>query len=139
MKVVLDTNVWLSGVFWQGEAYKLINTLQKNKIEIVVAKEILLEIIKVLNREARFQRFMQNRMVSVEELLKTIVYIGRLITPKIKLDIIKEDPPDNRILEVGVSAKADYIISYDNHLLKLKEYSGVRIVKPKEFLKVLTD
>ena len=57
MRAVLDTNVWLSAIFWEGEAYKLIRVIQRKKIEIVVTKKILLEIIDVLKKEAKFQKF----------------------------------------------------------------------------------
>ena len=49
-----------------------------------------------------------------------------------KLDIIQEDLEDNKFLEAAIAEKADFIISQDNHLLKLKEYLGIRIINPEE-------
>ena len=52
----------------------------------------------------------------------------------IKIEIIKDDPDDNKFIECAVTNKADYIISGDNHLLNLREYRNIKILSPKEFL-----
>jgi len=52
----------------------------------------------------------------------------------IKIEIIKDDPDDNKFTECAVTNKADYIISGDNHLLNLREYGNIKILSPKEFL-----
>ena len=89
MRIVLDTNVWLSATFWEGEAYKLIKTIEKRKIGIVVTKKILLEIAEVLNKEAKFQKFIKNRKIAIGDLLRTITSMGNLFDSKIKLSIVK--------------------------------------------------
>lgn len=139
MRVVLDTNVWLSGVFWEGESYKLIKVLKDRKIEIIITKEILLEISKVLNNEAKFQRFIKDRKVAIEALLRTIISMSKLITSKSKLNIVTEHASDNKILEAAVDGNADYTISYDNHLLELKEFKDIKILSPTEFLRRLKE
>ena len=57
MKVVLDTNVWLSGIFWDGEASKIIEKAEKNNIQILISEDILSEIVNVLNKESKFQKY----------------------------------------------------------------------------------
>lgn len=69
--------------------------------------------------------------------LHKIVSISGLVKPTKKLDIVKDDPDDNKILECAIAGKVDYIISNDEHLLKLKEFEGIPIIKPEEFLKLL--
>ncbi len=59
IRVVLDTNVWLSGLFWEGEAAKIIELSEKKKIIPLVNEEILQEIVNVLNREIKFQKFLE--------------------------------------------------------------------------------
>ena len=61
---------------------------------------------------------------------------SKLVAPKIKLGIVKEDEDDNRVLECAETANVDYIISGDEHLLKLRNYKNVKIVSPKKFLEV---
>ena len=136
MRIVLDTNVWLSGIFWNGEASKIIEKAEKKDIQIIISEDILSEIIKVLNRESKFQKYILNLKLSIEDLLRTILSISTLIEKKSKLDIIKVDPKDNIILEVAIDGKVDYVISYDNHLLNMIEFRGIKIISPGEFLKI---
>lgn len=135
MNIVLDTNIWLSGTFWEGEAYKFIKEIEKRKIKIIITKKILLELTDVLNKEAKFQKFIKNRKLAIESLLRTIISISSLVASKSNLKIIKEHPSDDKILESAIDGRADYIISYDNHLLKLKEFKNIKILTPAEFLK----
>ena len=62
--------------------------------------------------------------------------MARSVTPAVQLDVIKEDPPDNRILECGVAAGVDYIVSGDNDLLRLGRYDSIRILSVSDFLDV---
>ena len=135
MKVVLDTNIWLSGIFWNGEASKIIEKAEKKDIQIIISEDILSEIINVLNRESKFQKHILNLKSGIEDLLRTILSISTLIETKTKLDIIKADPKDNIILEAAIEGKVEYIISYDNHILNMIEFRGIKIISPGEFLK----
>ncbi|GBE20065.1 hypothetical protein BMS3Abin17_00799 [archaeon BMS3Abin17] len=137
MKVVLDTNVWLSSIFWKGEASKIIRNCKRKSIQIMITDQILSEIIDVLNKEAKFQRFIKDRNQNIEDLIRTILSIAILKKSKTKLNIIKEDPKDNIILEAALDGKADYIISYDKHLLNMLEFRKIKIIKPNEFLKLI--
>ncbi len=136
MKVVLDTNVWLSGIFWDGEASKIIEKAEKDNIQILISEDILSEIVNVLNKESKFQKYILNLKLSIEDLLRTILSISTLIEIKSKLDVIKADPKDNIILEAAIDGKVDYVISYDNHLLNMIEFRGIKIISPGEFLKI---
>ena len=136
MRVILDTNVWLSGIFWDGEASKIIEKAEKKNLQILISEDILSEIVNVLNKESKFQKYILNLKSSVEEILRTILSISSLIKIKTKLQIIKADPKDNIILEAGLEGKAEYIISYNAHLLNMIEFRGIKIIAPKEFLKI---
>ena len=137
MKVVLDTNVLLSTIFWQGEANKVIENCKRKNIQIIVTDKILSEIIDVLNKEAKFQRFISNRNECVGGLIRAILSIAVLKKSKTKLEIIKEDPKDNIILESALDGKVNYIVSYDKHLLNMLEFRKIKILKPGEFLKLI--
>ncbi len=134
MKVVFDTNIWLSAIFWKGEANKLVESCISKNIEIIVTEEVLLEITKVLNTEAKFQKFVEDRNQKIEDLIRTILSISTLISPKSRIELIKDHPQDNIILEAALDGGADYIVSYDNHLLNMIEFREIKILGPKEFL-----
>ncbi len=136
MKIVLDTNVWLSGIFWYGEASKIIEKAEKKNVQIFISEEILSEIANVLNKESKFQKYILNLRLSIEDLLRTILSISTLIETKTKLDIIKSDPKDNIILEAALEGKVEYIVSYDNHILNMIEFRGIKIINPGEFLRI---
>ena len=132
MKLVLDTNVWLSGIFWSGEASKII---KQENIKIVITEEILSEIVTIIGRETKFQKYLLNLKLSLESLLRTILSLCILIEPRVKLEVVKADPKDNIILEAALGGKVDYVISYDHHLLNMIEFRGIKIIHPTEFLK----
>src|SRR3989344_848193 len=136
MKIVLDTNVWLSGIFWDGEASKIIEKVEKNNFQIIISEEILSEIADVLNKESKFKKHILNLKLSIEDILRTILSISTLVEAKTKLDIIKADPKDNIILEAALAGRSEYIISYDNHLLNMLEFRGIKIINPGEFLRI---
>jgi len=134
VRVVLDTNIWLSGIFWKGNSYRIIKLGEAGKIDIITTRDILLEIIRVLKREAKFQKFLNDRDLKIENLLKTIFHITIFIKSESSLNIITKDPDDDKILEAAVDGKADYIVTYDSHLLNLKDFREIKIIKPKRFL-----
>ena len=70
-------------------------------------------------------------------MFKQIINIITIVMPSIRLDVVKEDPSDNKILECAETGKVDYIVSGDNHLLKLKAYGNIQIIKTFEMLKII--
>ncbi len=136
MKVVLDTNTWLSAIVWRGEANKIIEAAINKKIEIIITHEILFEIIDVLNRE-RFHDFIENKKEKIEDLIRVILSFSTLIKSKTKIKLIKEDPKDNILLEAASDGKTNYIISYDKHLLNMIEFNKIKIMTPTNFLKLI--
>ena len=69
-------------------------------------------------------------------MLSLIIQVSE-IHPKEKIDVIKEDPEDNNILESAKFGKVKYIVSGDAHLLKLDTWVGIKIITAKNFLKIL--
>ena len=134
MRVVLDTNIWLSAMFWNGEARRTIELGTGKKIVIIITEEILSEITEVLNKEEKFQKFISDRKQKIEDLIRTILSFSTLIETKSELDLIKEHPKDNIILEAALDGKADCIVSYDRHILNMIEFRGIKIARPGEFL-----
>jgi len=92
-----------------------------------VSKAILDEIGGVLARKFNWPHD------DVADARKWITEIARTATPAVQLDVIKEDPADNRILECAVAAGSDYIVSGDNDLLRLGWYDGIKILSVSDF------
>ena len=136
MKVVFDTNVLVSATFWVGEAFEAIRLVEEKKAESFLSREILAEYYEVMRGEEITKKTSRKNLFA-NALLAKVIALSRKAEPKRKLNVIPEDPEDNKILECAVEARADCIVTYNKaHLLKLKEFEGIRIISPKEFLKI---
>jgi len=89
------------------------------------------EVAHVLRDDFRWE---ERRIVGHAKLLTRT---GEIIIPRVTLDVIGNDPDDNRILECAVEGKADVIVSGDHHLRDLKSYQGIPVVRPIDFLRTL--
>ena len=132
MRIVLDTNIFISGIFWKGASNKVLMNWKEGKFTLVTSLETILEIIKVLKD---FKIKLSEDMI--KELVDLIVQNSIIVEPKEKIDIVKDDLNDNIFIETAVAGNVDYIITQDNHLLKIKEFNGIRIITPEEFLDVV--
>jgi len=133
MRIILDTNVFVSGIFWEGNfCSQIIEKWKEKRFDLVSSIEIVDELVKTL---LDFKIQMPKEMIKGWQ--KLIIENSAIVEPTIKIDFIKEDPNDNKFLEAAITGNADLIISQDKHLLKLKEYEGIRILKPEEVLSLL--
>jgi len=131
MKVVLDTNIFISGIFWKGSSNKVITNWRKGKFALVTSLEAVSETIKVLKD---FKIKLSDEMI--REWIDLIVRNSIIVEPKEKIAIVKDDPKDNIFIETAVAGNVNYIVSQDNHLLKLNEFRGIKIITPEEFNKI---
>ena len=136
MRITVDTNVLISSTFWCGDSDKIIEKVEHKKLELVLSKEIIEEFAKVLGYE-EIQQKIKDKNLEMRRTVEKIVSISKIIDTKQEFDVITEDSDDNKILECAVEGNADYIVSQDVHLLKLKEFNGIKILTPEEFLDVL--
>ncbi len=128
-KVVLDTNIFISSIFWRlGAPHKVVELALDKRIQVFISVDILKELEKVLRRDFEEPEEMILRQLNL------ILSYATLVKPRIKLSIVKEDEADNRILEAALEAKADYMITGDKRLLALREFKGTKIVAAKEFI-----
>ena|SRR3989338_1159986 len=132
MKVVLDTNVFVSGIHWQGASEKILRFWFLNKFELVSSAETLDEFVKTM---ASFKIPMKIEDVLWWESL--IIEKSENVAPKRKINVVKDDSDDNKFVEVALEGKADYIVTQDKHLLRIKEFEGISIITPEEFLRIL--
>jgi hypothetical protein len=133
MKVVFDTNVLISATLWdKSVSQKLLFKLIQENIQIFSSVEILSEYQKVLERDFEYSP----EQISYK--LGVLVHFLKIIETNRTLEIIKEDPTDNRILECAIDSYSDYIITYDKHLLKIRTIGEIKIRTPEEMLGILS-
>ena len=125
-KVTLDTNVY--GSAFHSGTMRLLHMAVDGDIEIAASKPIIEEVIRVLREKFHWDGY------RLHDAREQILGFARLVAPKQTLDVVKEDEPDNRILECAVEAGSDFIISADKDLLRLGSYAGAPIMRVADFL-----
>jgi hypothetical protein len=131
LKVVVDTNVFVSALFSaHGTPRRIIDLWKTGEITLCITKEILEEYIDVLRRFDFIEKHELKRLLDLFKKRMNLIFIAFTSS----LSVIKNDPGDNKFIECAVAAKAQYIISGDNHLKALKTYRNIKIVSPAEFL-----
>lgn len=136
-QVVIDANVIVSAILSPaGSPAKILKHLQGGKIQILVSYPILSAYITALTYPHLQKRHgLSKKQVSAK--IFHLAKIGKLVNPKERLEIIMEDPADNKYLELAVEGEADWIVSGDKHLKELKIFRGIEIVEPTTFLKMM--
>ena len=125
LKIVFDSNVYISALLFKGIPGDILEIAQKDKIVLVVSEEIIAETERILEDKFKWPRH------NIDKFKKRLSDISENVKPGIKLSIIKERESDNRILECAVFGDANLIVSGDKHLLKLKSYKNIPIIRPK--------
>lgn len=129
IRVVLDTNVFVSGIHWTGASEKVLCGWMLGEFTLVSSLPILDEIVRVL---MAFKVPLEPRDISWWESL--ILEKSSLVFPTEHIDVVKNDPEDNKFIEAAIEGNAQYIVSQDRHLLTIKEYNNIKIFHPDEFL-----
>ena len=131
MKVVLDTNVYISGLLLpESNPGKILMLIAEGHLELLLSRPILVELHRVLREKIRYT---EN---DARKAIQSIESQGDIVTPTSLIEVITSDPSDNKILECALDGNANVIITGDKkHLLPLEKFRGIRILSPAEFLR----
>ena len=130
MRVVLDTNVFISS-FFGGNPRAIIDLWKDGRLTLCLSQEIFDEYIEVLRRLGL------DNTQEMEELLKLfatgfhIVFTTR--TPEIH---VVADPDDDKFIACAMALKSQYVVSGDKALFDVRQYQGISIVTPREFIEI---
>ena len=140
MRLVLDTNVLVSAILSpRSSSAQIIRLVLNNVLNLAISQDLLDEAYRVV-RYPKLVRLMKRHDVAPEEVDFIIERLSAiaLVTPgELMLDVIQDDPSDNKIFVCAVESEADFIISGDHHLIELKEVQGITIVNPATFLSIV--
>lgn len=132
MRVVLDTNVIVSGLNFPGNERYVLELAHRGRFELNLSTFILEEAARVLERKFDWDEGRSSQALRALGNVATVIYPRRLP------EVVEGGHADNRILECAVEASADYLITGDRrHLLPLGEHRGVRILNAPRFLSEL--
>lgn len=128
MKIVFDSNVFISAFVIPGsQAERAILKIIEENSSLIISKEIISEVLRILS--SKFNR-------EKEALSRTALYltdVAHIVKTTRKIKILKDDP-DNRILECAVAGNAEFIVTGDKEMLRLKEFEEIKIISLKQFL-----
>jgi len=129
MKIILDTNVFISGIFFSGPPSQILHAWQKKDFQIVLSEQILSEYKRVTDEISY-----KYPHIDIAPIIELVTIHGQLIDTKgIEISIC-EDPDDDKFIECAITGKCEIIVSGDKHLLKLAGYKGIKILRPHEFV-----
>jgi putative PIN family toxin of toxin-antitoxin system len=129
MKVVIDTNVFISS-FFGGKPRKVIDLWKRGDIKICLSPGIVEEYVTVLRRLGLEEDPLIGELLDLLAKAHSILFAAQ--TPALR--IIQEDPGDDKFVACAVALKADVIISGDKHLRDMGDYMGIKVLGPAEFL-----
>lgn len=129
-RVVIDTNIFVSGILYGGNAERVLRLFGSGSIEIVISPEILAEILLTLKK-------FDVPEADLDELSDLIQTKARKVNPKERIRLSR-DPRDNMLLEASVAGQADYLVTGDNDLLVLGWHGRTHILTPREFLTIVS-
>lgn len=130
-KIVVDTNNLISALGWNGNSRELLRNIIDREFELFISKKQIEELKRVMDYpKLKFNEEQKTRFLEI------LFQIANVVNTTLKIDVIKENIEDNFLLECALEINADYIISGDEHLKKLKEYKNIKIVSVNEFLKL---
>ena len=137
IRVVLDANQYVSALLKPGsKPDQVFQLAQQKKINLLLSPKILSELRRVL-LYPKLTKIHQRTTQQIDNLLEKIARIAEITPGKLLLEVIKDDPTDNKYLECAIEGRADFIVSGDSHLTGLTSFRGVKIVTPNIFLKLV--
>ena len=135
VRVVPDTNVFVSALLWTGNPHRLLVLAEAGDLTLVTTPAIMEELGEVLGRR-KFRLRIATLQTSVAELMEALLSVVEVIPDLAIEPVIKRDPDDDKILACAVAAQAEWLVSGDDHLLSLKRYKGIPIVTPSRFSRI---
>ncbi len=134
MRIVLDTNVLMSGIFWAGPPAKILDAWSKGRFDLLASLEILTEYCRVGKRLGE-----QYPSVDIGSVLDLVIRESRIVEPVPQPADACDDVDDVKFLACAIAGKAACVVSGDRALLRASGYKGIEVVKPKDFLDRIMD
>ena len=128
MKVVLDTNIYISAAMLGRVCEDVLETCRFGNIDVFISNDIIDELKNKLTNKFLWK---DNQ---IEAFLENILGFCIIVEVNENISFIEDDPDDDKILECAISADCDFIVSGDNHLARLKSYKSIKILRPADFL-----
>jgi len=129
-KVVIDTNVWISALFWGGKPRQIIEVWLNNQVSLIISPLLYQEFFETVTKKAKALKLAPTFALKWLEILDQKAIF---VHPQTKVEICRHSN-DNLLLEVCLESNADYLVTGDKDLLILKTFKTTKILTPAQFL-----
>lgn len=133
IRAVIDTNIWISSINWQGAAYQIRQQAQNKGFVSVISLPILAEVTRVMRQYFGFSD------AHAYAWYCQIGAISEIVNPVSTGQFVLDDPDDQKFLDCAITGQVDYIVSQDNDLLRVGQYQAVQILSAQAFLEILSE
>ncbi len=136
MKIVLDANLFASGLIKpNSNPGKILELVQQNQVELILSPAVIKEIKRIL-LYPKIRKYHRKTAEEIDAYFDDILMFAWIVEANEAVEVIKDDPTDNKYLACAFEGEADYIVSGDHHLLNIENYRGIEIIKAKAFLNI---
>jgi putative PIN family toxin of toxin-antitoxin system len=129
MRIVLDTNVLMSGIFFSGPPYRILQAWRDGKVQLAACLEILAEYRQVALRLSR-----RYKGIDISSLLDLVAVHSHLVQAARLPQPVCDDPNDDVFLACALAARTRIIVSGDRHLLGVSGWAGIQVLRPRLFV-----
>jgi len=133
MRAVADNNIVISGLLWRGPSRDLLDAAREGKLELFTSGALLAELEDVLQR-TKFVKRLAEAQLQPRDLVNGFAALATVVQPGPITPVVIRDPDDDAVVACAVAAAATSIISGDGHLLELKKYREIEIIKVADFI-----
>jgi putative PIN family toxin of toxin-antitoxin system len=135
VRVVIDTNVLISGLFWTGTPKQILNKARHGQIIFVTSESLLEELERILTRDDKPFKLSNTE---VSRVISSLREWAEVVQTDTRVSVCR-DEGDNKVLECAIDGKAQQVITGDQHLLELQSFQGIRILSAADFLDELDE
>jgi putative PIN family toxin of toxin-antitoxin system len=128
MKIIIDTNVFMSGIFWSGTPAKILKAWHDKKMDIVLSAEILDEYIRVGNILTK-----KYGEINIDNIIELLVMRSKIFNATPLPTSVCRDPNEDMFIACAIAANVKIIVSGDLDLLEITGYQNIQIMKPRQY------
>jgi putative PIN family toxin of toxin-antitoxin system len=130
IRATLDTSVFVSALNFGGIPNEILTRCEAEEFTLCLSRSIIDELHRVLRQGFEWSE------EDLAEALDPILALAEIVEPK-RTVTASRDPNDDHVLACALEAKAAVVVTGDNDLLSLGEFEGVRVMTPRQFIKLL--
>ncbi len=129
MRIILNTNVFISGIFFSGPPYTILEAWRDGSIQLVISPEIFQEYQRVAEElSAKYEG------IEISDILDLLLVKAEVIEAGTLTERVSADADDDKFLACAISSSSQLVVSGDKHLLDISPYRNVTVFKPRQFV-----